>query len=642
MAPSDMVLDSALITLNGVDYTIATEGRSPSGRRAYTRRTRPTNANDPGRLRTASWKLSGPIGLSREDDFGRLGHDFSQNLETRFDSLLTSAVKLTGVTLTGSDPGDGSSGNFGSPKFGAAGVKFGTTRSGASVDQFTEDRGYVFVRRGAISTQVNSSWSVVDSTSFDGLTSGEDIWFNKGYIGLGESVPLQRRLTINVSAGNEPGARYEDVQVSGANIYARSVRATSDRFWLIRADSTVSNDNQARFTLDDFSSISNSFTVGPPGEQATGIGSLAAHTFFGGERGIYSFLATGAPKPVTHALKGHKSKNNGRQLEEQWGWAYGISDLTLYAFTDRQANPVGVGSDLMLKFEGFGGRPTAVFPWRESLLVAYEDDDSGNVHVLQGLFGTRTGATGQPDLYPYAYLTSTTVNALGATSVATNPANLIANGTNMYYALRGRGANDTTDTNYVYGVGGGSWFGSTLMRQQDTLKNVRFGTFTTENMVSGDSWTLAVSLDGGSYVNVGSAVAANGFNQVFPLTGSTPLTTVNGRTIKPRLTQVAGGSGSSAAPPQIRGTLTLSYDERPELIDEITVTVLPGEDSTRRQTAIDALVTLAGDGTASPTTIRLPDEDTDVHGYVIGSELTDMDGDGVMGQTLVIHLWEVS
>ena len=122
-----MVLDSALITLNGVDYTIATEGRSPSGRRAYTRRTRPTNANDPGRLRTASWKLSGPIGLSREDDFGRLGHDFSQNLETRFDSLLTSAVKLTGVTLTGADPGDGSSANFGSPKFGATGVKFGTT-----------------------------------------------------------------------------------------------------------------------------------------------------------------------------------------------------------------------------------------------------------------------------------------------------------------------------------------------------------------------------------------------------------------------------------------------------------------------------------------------------------------------------------
>lgn len=180
-----------------------------------------------------------------------------------------------------------------------------------------------------------------------------------------------------------------------------------------------------------------------------------------------------------------------------------------------------------------------------------------------------------------------------------------------------------------------------MMRSPNTHKYLRLATFVTENCDDSNTWQLAVSADGGSYVNVGSAVSSNGHQTVRPVSGGAPLSTVAFHNVKPRLTQTAA---SSTAPPQIRGPLEVIYDERPDMVEEVFVTVLLGQRGNRTaEQDYDALESLADHSQGTPVTVRLPGESAVRYGFVVGLDnARDITGDQVRAVDLRLVVWETS
>jgi len=616
--------------INGEKYDLLADSALPSGRRGLSRSQRPSQPSDPGRIRMGRWKLSGPLGPSRELPDGFLGHDFSDNIETRYNDLVTSIAARNALTLTSQDPSTaGSVAAFAGFAFGASGVKFGGAVTAQDVAHINEDRAHLFFDRGRITTQVDpSDWAVVAATTHDVPVLGSAVWRGKGYLGLGETVTMRRRISVTSS-----GASYQEALGS---TYAKQMTVGNDRLWMVNA--AAANSNKAFYSLDDLATVSNSFAVGDPEIGATGIGTLGPLTVFGTETGNFSFTDAGKPVRMSDSLRGHRSQNNGIDHASIWGWQYSVNDLGIDAWDGGvTVNPVGVES--LIDFEGdIDGRPLAVFAWRDSLFASYLTT-AGHSYILRGMFGPETAATGRPQWFPFRRLASTEARTISATSVPTNPTIVVSEDTNAAYYTMGRRGRDIADSNYVFSTDGGTWNGSTMMRDMNMTKNVRYANFLTENCDGSNTWQLSISPDEGSYVNVGSAIATDGRQQVFPVTGSTPLTTVSFHTLKPRLTQVAA---SSSSPPQIRGFLDIVYDERPDMITEV-VAILDLGKGERARTLYDNLVTLVDRGTTSPDAVRLPDDFSDSQGFVADvSDFTDSKGDGVIRCTVRLHLWEVS
>jgi hypothetical protein len=334
---------------------------------------------------------------------------------------------------------------------------------------------------------------------------------------------------------------------------------------------------------------------------------------------------------VNDALRGHRDVNNGSRHASIWGWDYYITDFALYAWSPNVNNPVGMES-----FDGFDGpidgRPVAVFAWREYLFATYYTTD-GDSYVIVGKFGPSTASTGQPAWYPFVKLTGVLSECIFATSLQTNPTLLLGSGTNAVRITMGRRGRDIEDPSYVFSTGGGQWFGTTMTRAQNLHKYLRHASVQASQMSNTKTWRLAVSCDDAAYVNVDAAITTNGHHILRPIAGGAPYPQVDFHTIKPRLTQV---NGSTTTPPQLHGTLTLTYDERPDMITEIkaAVVIRPGD--------MEAIEHAIGHGTESPQLISLPGDNKVYHGFVKEpTNLADLKGDSIQALQLNVILWEV-
>lgn len=628
------------ITIAGHNYGIAAQTLMPRGKRSYLRRTLSVQAGDsvPGIPRVARWRLSGPIGRSREGPGGELGHDHS-NLETRFDGLLTSGGAVSTLDASSLDgPLAASSAMLGSTFMLGTRVLGGGTSlaAAATITHIKEMAGYLFLGRGGFVTQVDpSSWAVVATQTIGATVRGMANWFGKLRIGVGATKALQ-----TVTGPSSSGATYTDEQVSGSDVLAKELTVGNDRLWLVRADTAGTDENKLQFTADDFSSISDGFTVGDRGVPATGIAVMGGGIgIAGAETGVWGYTDEGVPFNIVTALLDARSPDNGRQFANQSGWTYAVTSLGLYAIRGLTANPVGIGSDSMKGFEGFDGTPVAVLAWREALFAAYEDSAGTTWRILRGVFNPAfTPYTGELDWYPFATRTNAAIRVIGATSTPTLPTICWGEGADTLARIeQGRGGRDILDASYPFSTAGGQWFGSTMMRNQHLRKTIRWGRFFPENMASGNTWQLAVAFDGGSYANIGSAVTAAGGAKVVPATlTSAP----SGFTPKPRITQVAGAGTASTTPPQLRGFLEIGYDERPDKATEIAVVLAPISDpELARLRAHDD----ADDSTGrQPVEVKLPGDSTTRYGYVTGVEETDLTDATVIGAAVTLVLVDAS
>lgn len=631
--------DTLTAMVGGHNYPIA----EVKGRRALTRKTRSSQASDPAPLMVRRWKLGGvPLGKSRQGQDGALQIEWA-TLDHRFEDLLTSLPAVSTVTVSGSDPLSSGTAALGAMPLGGRALGGGSSLgTPMTITHVKENSGRMFVGRGGFVSQVNiSSWTLEATRTMNGLVRGMENWFRKLRISQGSADAIQTVTGITTT-----GATYSDTQVSATDVNANEMAVIDNRLVMIRADSAGTNENRIRWTLDDFSSLSGGvsgagFFVGDPGIPATGIADMAPFTLVNGENGTYGFTPEGAVFNVIRALRDARSANNGKKSAYQFGWSYICTDIGLYACRPGPvANPVGLSGEMLRGFEGFDGKPVACLAWREYLLVAYESSAGSTWRILLGVYGPATEGTGELDWYLISSRTTGSVREIFATSTPTNPNIGWGEGASQLARIvMGRGGGrDISDSNYVYGTGGGQWFGCSLMEQPFLRKTVRWGRFYTENMNSGNTWTLAVAFDGGSYTNIGSAVTANGAAKVIP---STPTSAPTGFLPKPRLTQVAGAGSASTTPPQLRGYLELAFDVRPDKVDEVTVVLGPlsrtevnrlrahgdGEDTTGRQ----------------PIEIRLHDRPgTLLYGFVLDVEDEDTSAPTVPACAVSLLTWDAS
>lgn len=611
------------------------------GKRAMTRKTRPSQPTDPSMLLTRRWKLSGPLGKSRQGEDGSLGCEYA-TLDHRFDDLLTSLPAVSTLTLTAYDPLASGAAKLGAFALGSVALGAGTSlASPLTVSHIAENAGRFFLARGAFVSQVNiSSWTLEATKTLAAMVYGMANWFRKLRLGMGGTLALQTVTGIGSS-----GSTYTATQVSATDVLAKELTVGNDRLVMVRADPAGTNENRIRWTLDDFVSLSGGasgagFFVGDPGVGATGLGTMGPYTLVGSETGIYGFTDEGVPFNALRALADARSTENGRKMAYQFGWNYEITTLGLYATRPGPvSNPVGLGSPAWRDFEGFDGRPVAVLAWRELLLCCYESTAGTAWRILAGEFGPMTDATGELNWYLLAARTNASVKTLGATATPSNPHIVWGEGSGtLARILMGRSGRDILDANYVFGVAGGQWFGTSLMEQQHLRKTLRYGRCFTENMASGNTWQLALSYDGAAYANVGSAVTTAGAQKIIP---ATPTSAPTGFSPKPRLTQVAGAGTAATTPPQLRGYLELCFDLRPDKVDEVTVICGPlsREDVNRLRALADG-----EDATGrQPVEIRLPDSPSTLrYGYVLDVEDEDATATEVVAAAVRLLTWETS
>lgn len=640
------------LSINGYKYAILDDAQLTGNKRALTRSRRDSNTSDPARIRRVQWELSTPIGYSLQSASQVLATDTVQNLETRFTRRLISKGARNAVTLTTYDPPAASSGYFGGARFGinyfgTLSAPFGPTIGGANVTVFDEQGGSIFAHAGVLSRQVLiSSWTNVATATQAAAVRDADTWYGKGRVALGPTAPMQTRTGVSASS-----ATYANTTSTSpaASVYASAVKRGSDRAWII--DAASADQNNAGYTLDGFVTMASPFQVGDPNAGATGIGPFGPYTFFGAYDNLYSFTDQGKPVPLSRALSSHRSANNGAQWADPgWGWNYAMTDIGLRALTTNIDNPVGIG-ERMRDFTGHNGRPTAVWQERGELWVAYYTT-AGDSYIYRGVFGPETSSTGQPLFFPAHYLASTFVGAMFSTNTPTNTAFLWAEGTNMAYETIARDGRDDLFTARVYSTGGGTWFGTTLDADPLLLKTLRMARIRTVGLTSGSSWALAFAFDStpasASYVTVGT-VTTNGFSDLYPVSGSgvttAPLTNISGRTLKPRLTQVAAGSGASTTPPEVNGVLEAEYDERPDTIEVVEVVISVTGTAYEDVTVMDRLRDLMDESTNGPVAIVIPDDlPPNVGGQRYGmvasvEKRQDLKDNGIEAVTVTLHMW---
>jgi len=625
------------IILNSIRYRVAADNQLPKGKRAFARRLRQSQGSDPGHVKTMRWKIGGtPMGQSTERADGFLGTDYTVNLDHRFDDLICPVAARNTLSLSSLDPIASASAQLGGFAFGGAALGGGTANTTPqNISHMDEDRGYLFCHRGAFSTQVNisaTSPSVVHTKQHGSVVYGAQVWRGSGRLGCGSATPIQSRIAVSSTSST-----YADISISGSARYAYEMAVGSDRLWMVDGDS--GSTNRAKYTLDDFTTISNAFTVGDRDVQATGIGTLAHLTTLGFVNGLFSFTDAGKPVPILRTLRGHRDTLNCAHFAELWGWLFITTDFGLYAWNGATTvNPVG--PENIKGFEGpIDGASIYVYAWREALLACFLGTD-GNTYLMWGLFGPDTAATGKPDWYTFRRFSSTEAHCIFSTNLRTNPTILVGEGTStLSHYTMGRRGRDIADSNYRFDTGGGEWYGSTSRRDPTMRKNLRYAKFITENGSAARTIQLAVSVDGASYVNVGSATTTSGIQTVRPTSGGAPLSTVNGFTLKPRMTLV---NNSTTTPTQVRGYLDLVYDERPDMVEEISAMILLGAERSR-ETEIAALHALADQEQGAPVAVILPNSTTTAYGMIVAiGEEQDIGTGEQMGVPVTIHIWETS
>lgn len=621
--PADLVAvgQTPILTLDIVaDDAVGGKG---SGKRAIQRSYRDANASDVGRIRRVEWHYGGPygaIGASLLSSSQRLGIDFVQNLESRWDERLISSIAQTAVTLSGDDP-PGVGSYFGTSYFGSTlGVPtyFGAADiGGQDVVVFDEQEGYLFAERGAVSTQIemlSTPWSVINSVVLGAGIRDSTHWRGNVYLAMGPTLPQQRRYSVSGA-----GAFYENtVSTSPAgNVYSSAIKRGSDRAWYVDAAEGGLTFNWVGYTLDAFANLASPFQVGDPDIGVNGIGAFGPLTDFGSEDNIYSFTDQGKPVPLSKAMDALHSAMNGSQFADPgFGWNYYLSVMGLRALNlQGDDNPVGIG-ERMRGFTGHNGICTAIFAARGELWCVYLTS-AGDLYGYRGVFGPETAETGQPLFFPWFYDGASTCTAIFS-STTPNPGTqnvtmIRADGTDLtHMQIAANGRDDLAAT--AYSVAGGTAYLTTFDKDPNLLKTLRLVRLQTRGLESGSSWAVSMGFDTSpiapttaTYTAIGT-VATNGYKTTQPVLAGIPLDNISGRTIKPRLVQVAAGASAATTPPELRGTLEIEYDERPDQIEEIHVIVKLDMTSPSDNAVWDRLRQLVGSQVYNPFKLQLPDD----------------------------------
>jgi hypothetical protein len=94
--------EDGILRISGKAFNLVSQSMLPAGKRAWSRRQRPTEPSDPGIPQVARWIISGPQGNSRENvtqGAGLLSVDWAEGMDTLYDALLLPGPKVSLIDL---------------------------------------------------------------------------------------------------------------------------------------------------------------------------------------------------------------------------------------------------------------------------------------------------------------------------------------------------------------------------------------------------------------------------------------------------------------------------------------------------------------------------------------------------------------
>ena len=607
--------------INGEMYTLISDSLLPKGKRAWTRAVRPSQPSDPGVHRVARWKLSGPLGQSNEREDGFLGVDYS-DMDTRYDDLLLPAAKPNLVALDANDPSDGA---LAIPFTIPATLGGFTVNTESSGMHYVEQQGHMVFGRGQALTVVDpSDMSVSFTETRSAPVKGMVPWKGEGRIGFADQIEVQSITSITGVGLNID---------TEAGLYAGAMTIGADRWWGVSG--SPGEENQIMFSLDNLVAISAPFPASDDSIPVSGLGTIGPFTIAASEVGASSFTELGKPRRLIESVKDFRDPANGKPGDSLWGWYYQPTKLGLFAIIPGQiANPVGPES--LTSFEGeIDGYPTAVRAWKDSLWVAYLTT-AGDTYVLRGMFGPETAGSGFPLWYTFAKISNARCDIIRGTNLRDEPTVLVGTNSNVtYYTLALRGS-EINASAYRFFTGTSTWHGSKMTRNSNMHKTIRYFVVITEDVDEDNTFQIAVSIDNGAYINVGSPIDSGTHRYARPSSDGVPLTTTNGHTIKPSITCE---SASETSPPKMRGYMEMVYDERPDtIIDHAFYLRLerPEQDFERLRN----LYKNHGQGASSPFAFVEPESNETKYGLIVDVQRAeDIEGDGVEGVMVRLQEW---
>lgn len=157
-------------------------------------------------------------------------------------------------------------------------------------------------------------------------------------------------------------------------------------------------------------------------------------------------------------------------------------------------------------------------------------------------------------------------------SARTSPTLMGGYGSDAFYMTCGRTSRWIDDSAYLTATSGQTFLTKTR-RQPGIIKDIEWAEFETDDCAAARTVRLAVSLDDGSYTDMGdAAITSDGVQRVVGSSSAgVPTAALHGGIdIKPRLTY---SSSVSTTTPKVQGTLRIYYRVRPRVIRSMTYTL---------------------------------------------------------------------
>ena len=575
------------IRLDGANFTVALDA---NGSPRVTVSTRPSQYGDPGDLTFAEWRVDGhdfnsvemiPPGASQ----GYLGRDYGINTDGRWPGMdclgpLINTISLDDYDVT-STPGVLNSTFILNTATGALGPgqTVATANGMAIINANGTPNGYII--RGTKPGRVNLSTMAVAPTNLALDAAATDIIATK---------PASVTVRSEVSVGQGDSLPYYVVQEP-------DITSTSDTW----------NANTSGQAARIFGTAPDR-TVAIAGNVVKGNIQTGSVTMKAPNWSTVATLTTQDVKGTGFAMDGNLwvivTSDGPYMLDSQTGDFFPlIPELDNDALNGLQTNtwyPLGVIIPLRfsLRYQKYGsgksfgperfadnrspvqGSPTGVAGSPRELFTTQYNPTTGDTYLIawytadavDDAFSIQHSNPITPFIIAkFASTQSKFLKWLGTVdSVRTLPTLMGGYGSNAFYISCGRTARWIDDSSYLTALSGQTFLTKTR-RQPGIIKDIEWAEFETDDCAAARTVQLAVSLDDGSYTDLGSAVTSDGVQRAVASSAGVPSSSFHGGVdIKPRLTY---SSNISTTTPKVQGTLRIYYRVRPRVIRSMTYTL---------------------------------------------------------------------
>ena len=608
------------VTLNSIRFPLA---KGKQGQWLWSEGSRASQPGDPGGVGFADWRVDGPDLTSTETPNGYLGRDYGLNTDGRWEGYDTLGPLINTVTLSTYDQfhnvtvADGTATLDGSFFLDGA-VTVSNTDAIATIVASGSSTQFAYLARG-------SGYSLAKTNLTSMAVQQTGLATNTVVTDVISTTPESRTAIQEVSVALGDSDAYQTVQAGGVqttniiDTWAANSSSQAARIFGQAPDRAVALYSNAGLPTVKGNVMTGSVTMAAPSWATTTTITSQPVTFTGfSTDGDLWVLGTNYgpfmldPNTLTFFNMLPETTANTENLRKMQTW-FPVGVVMPFVDSLRQQR---FGQGVSFGPENFGrnsspvsGYVTAIATSQRWLYTAIYNAQTTDTYLV----AWRPPKPGEQPGHLLVGHTLAKFTALQCRAMLNvgrangNRANdtLIGGyGSNMFWITIGRTSREIDDANYLNALSGTTYL--TEHHTHGVLADIEAVEYETDNHTANRTSQVAVQINNsGSYVNLGSAVTANGFQRALAVSSGAPLTTLQGATrIKPSITY---SSNVSTSAPRVYGNLRVYWRWRPLLVKDYQFTLeVNDETSGSARTAPELEAALTTAWTSAPVLFQPP------------------------------------